>query len=399
MGEMIAAALSLLLVGGVGDVRLDVGVRAESRAAMLAPSGLDPVTRTTLDLMPRAGLLYDGPPVHVRAAYAPRLRAPASAPARDVTTSHQVDLRAETDTGGLWEIGAGVSAVRGYTDPLSDLWLLVPSQSPSPTPTTEPQPFESLRTAIFVTNRFGRRTSATGNAAWSVSGGSDAPSRALLPIQRTVALGAALDRNATRRDTLRLSLDATATRTDPASDAAWGSASVAWRHDFTRAVQGMASAGGALTYEDAPQRIVRRSLTAVAEGGLSRRDPNGRGAQELAVRVKPAIDRLTGEVSEQLEATATVHRELAQRWWVSSSASGGAHWTPGRSVFGLLDGRVSWAVAHGLAAQLGFLARWQREESGDRPSFFEGATFVALAFDRPHPARRSPGRGAAEMDP
>jgi hypothetical protein len=103
-------------------------------------------------------------------------------------------------------------------------------------------------------------------------------------------------------------------------------------------------------------------------------------AGQAAVRLGAGIDRITGEVAQQLEGSASLHWAVRSNLGLSARAAGALAWQDsGDSRRGELQLRSAWAVTPRIGAALGTYGVWQRSPTA--PSFVEVGVIAALSFE------------------
>jgi len=393
----VAPALALLLAvsaGGLDDLRLELGSQAEARSRTLSLEGEAAETRLSLEARPRVAVVAEGPALRVSAAYAPWVRAWELDERPEL--GHELHLGVAAAT-HRWRIDAGATGRRGRMDPLDDLGRSLSSESATPLPTLEPQPFAAAEARAAASVLLGGRTSLRTAAAFGVTGGTDAAARLLLPVSRSVSASAAVERRVTWNDTVTLGAGAVASRTDPGSELAVLAADATWRRQLSRTLEAWAGAGAALQRADPVEtRAGRPTLAPTGVLGLAHASARGRSAS-LTGRAFTTLDPYAGVAYRAVEARAT----LGVRPWrdigLQASLVGLTSLPDPDVALGGLDLVAGWASGPDLTLEAGASGRWQRDETAGRPSFVEVHTFVGVRFAAG--ARRSAGRMPAGAAP
>lgn len=383
LGLALPAVASIVALA-TADARIDL--RLESRTSTLFAEGFAPQRREALLARPGALLQLDATPVRLAASYAARIWTSDVGAQPSPFVTQEGRLRLETRHAAPWTAGIAVAAARGRTDPLADPVQALPQHGLSQT-TLAPVQYEAVGATADGTFPIGRRTTIAADATAYRSGGIGLIARSTMPLQGTAAAGLVATHLLSLRNTLRVSARASASRTEPASgtiDSAWASGTAELRRRLAPPAEGWASAGAALTVEDAPDAPTARHVLPVGELGIGwGRDRGGVRAWIAAV---PFTDRFTGDVAVMGQATGALAWRLSPRLGFDAVASAGAL-PSGDTALASLDARGRYALRERLALEAGVVGRWQRERAGTAPTFAELGVVVALAWES-GPVRR-----------
>lgn len=381
------AAWALALLSSVlgADLRVDGGVRTESRYRTNDTEGAERLTTAEVSVIPRIGIELTGPDGALGAQYLPTLRAPDVLTSLEPDVLHVAELRGRLRLAPVWTLTTVAGGERGRTD------LLAESRrrptTPEAIPTTAVLRYASARVELAVEGTLDPRTSLRLTAGGFAGGGDDQASRLIMPIERRVQAGAGVEWSATRRDTLALQLSGLGAEVANRRDAALGSLTVGWRRALERNVEARIRAGALGSWSAAPGEHTHRALLPTGEVGVTHTSERHHTSEDLSVRLGAAVDRITGAVEQQVEATAS------SRWapvpgWSFGARLGAARGRqgPARSDRGAFELRADWAISAQLTAALGLYGSWQ-DAAPPLPSFKEGGAFLSLALDLPRHGR------------
>jgi hypothetical protein len=219
----------------------------------------------------------------------------------------------------------------------------------------------------------------TTSVGWFIGGGEDAASRALAPVERGVRAEGMLSWSATRRDRLVGHLDAIGAELLDRTTAI-AAITGTWRRRFTPQVEGRMGGGALVGVMRDPASGERREIAPAAELGLANTDARRELFEDVAVRLGATIDRATGEVARQLEATAIAGWAFARRWTLSGRGGATWSWVPSGDVARVsLATQLGWAALEHVTLGGGVYADWQHTASPALPSFYEGGVFVSAS--------------------
>lgn len=396
----VAASLCALAAGGVrldGDVSTAVrATRVEFDATAADGSG---TTSTTgqLELVPKLVVLGElGPRFAVE--YAPRFFLPIDLAegAPELTSRASFEDRAELLHRGGVLLEQGFRSVRAafrgdVTYGKTDL-LQGGAATAEPVPTTGRIRILNSRATASVSSTPARRLTLSAEAGAFRTGGADAEARASLPIQQGVLLGAELGWTASRRSRLSAGIGSTLARTAE-TDAAYARASLGWRWLASRATTLRVGAGLVASSSSPPGTDTVRGLAPWAEVGVEHAAAGGDLSQGLAVQLEPAIDQITGQIQQRLEARGSLSWRATRAWTLSAEAraaasrysSGGfdAGTSQVTSRIATLALRAGRSFSGGARLGLGAWNRWQDSVQAGVPSFLESGGLVELSFPIP----------------
>jgi hypothetical protein len=406
VGAAAALALAALALGA-GDVRLSAGLHLEGRGRLVSTVAGPDERTLEATAVPRLGVEWFQPELRLDLGYAPRLRMPDLTRQADVTVLHALALGLATRIDRPWRFTASARGERGTTD------LLTESRQAGAElqtiTTTSRLRYRAARVDLGAAGRLDRRTELTLSAGAFAEGGEGARDEALHPLERGVRGEAGLSWIATRLDTLGLRLTALAARLERGPDSGVATLDASWRRRFTKTLAGWAGAGAAATYEDLRGAPVDRRLLPTGELGVShtpppppatseeegaprRETPVFRVSSEAKLVLSPVIDRATGAVDQQLEATLRALWPFMPRWTLGASAVGGVVRQPeGDARRGRLEAQATWAARAWARLGAGIYGSAQRSRAPALPSFDEGGIYVSLELDatpKPTPAGR-----------
>jgi hypothetical protein len=378
-----ALALGVLAITlGASGLDAELGLRAESRATTLAPTGTPTLTRESFSVWPRAALVLDVPGARATAEYAPRLWTSDVGRSPDPLVDQNVAARLESRVTGPWRAEASAAATRGRTDPLADLSTLAAAAATGQQVSTTPIPYQSLRTVGRGEVQLDPRNTVAAGGSFAVSGGTTPAARALYPTQRTETADLSLTHLATERTTLRVRADGGWTVTSGSGGDVTGgyatlSGSCGWR--ATPRLTGWVGAGASFGYDDGPTTAATRRVRPAGQLGLIRDAAGGPVALDLTLRLAPAVDRFSGAVRTLADGTGTLRWQVSPSVAVTTSASAGV-FTDGDTMLAGLDVRSAWQLRPRVALTAGVLGRWQREQRPAFPSFREAGVIAGMEY-------------------
>lgn len=396
-----AALLASLALAGV--TRYTASVSAVARY-YTDQEVLQPIGTTVLELEPRLGLDHEGRTSVFRLAYYPRLLMAADSPPPQSLHQASSSLALQLEPG--MRLSGAASGCYGTNDFRNQYGLTCGAASLAPAPGAGPQPIPQTTTARYMSlsGALGLewRTSASlalaGTLSYLVQGGADAPTRALLPLQRGPSFFLALDWTAGRVDSLVTSVSGSyydfsrgtlpSLPSEVATTAWVGQAVETWQHQVGRQGRlrlglGLGFTGNAAGFP----RLVLRDTSVVAEavylqafgrpegreedrrasrtgGGL----PGWTPAVVLAVgaRMTPFVDFTSGLAYNRVDAFADLGCPLDLDWRLDASASAGV------AIDGVQHGQATeaahlaatWRAASWLQLSTGLSGVWQRAGAG-----------------------------------
>ena len=242
-----------------------------------------------------------------------------------------------------------------------------------------------------------RRSLLLVSGGLGMDGGTNGASREALPTEHVTDGTAEYRWSASRLD--QVGLRAAAQRTKlPSLDStsSWASALALWRRRAMPALDLWAGAGAVDLYSRVPAGAAgtTRRLEPAAELGAatvaaSTGDATAPKGQPLMadalLRLGAGIDRLTGEVSRQLEGSAGGSWAVDRTLTLSARTSGALAWQrAGRSVLGRLDTAATWAATARVHLELGLFGSWQHTMDAGTSSYSEVGVSMALVLEAPN---------------
>lgn len=398
MGVALALALASLALGA-GELRLDAGLHLDGRGRILSPR--DGPEERTLEAwaVPRVAGEWIHPDFRLASSYAPRLRAPDLTRQTDLTVLHAAELGLTTRPDAAWRFHAIARGERGTTDLLTES-RQVGSELQTIT-TTSRLRYRAARGGLGLAGRLDPRTALTIAAGAFIEGGEGARAEIISPLQRGVSAGAGLSWTASRLDRLGLRLSAQGTRLDRGPTSGVLTLDASWNRRFTRTVAGWVGGGATGAYEDPRDDVADRRLLPTAELGVShsppppqpttgeegaaaREAPSLRISSQAVVKLSPVIDRATGTVDPQVEATLRAQWPVNPRWSLGANAIGAVvRQSAGDSRRGRLEARATWAASTRVHLGAGVYGSLQRAATPLLPDFDESGGYLSIELDAP----------------
>jgi hypothetical protein len=438
MTAILPALVAASLLGAAPvELQLELGAQTAARSVVTGT-----VRTAAVEVVPRIALgasSRDGD-LRFTAAYDPAIL--QADDGRGVwQVLHRGLLRAEVQASETWRLTTSVSGSYGTSDPLFTLraqpgtFSLIPTNLPLQTASGE--------VALALDGRHGERTSTRSVLVAFGSGGADATARADFPAMLGVRGETGVGWKASRRDLLSARLSGTAMTITPDGRAAFGIATGTWRRDLARNVAAWAGAGGGASWSLPRGGVARTAPAFSAELGVShsprarvaaerppleprppyaaegsaatpRNEPRplredetvepppeageplpevlipaeraiDRLSEELVARVTPSVDRSSGAVGEQAEATLLGQWRASESWTLSAGATGGVLLleSAGTPLIGHVELKAAWAFARSASIAWGLAGSWQRPTSdaaGAPPFLGEYGAFLAVSW-------------------
>jgi hypothetical protein len=441
MMATVTALVTACLVGAASDVfQAEVGAQAGARSIV---TGTD---RTVdVELVPRIALgvsTSDGN-VRLATAYDPLLLQTED-PQGVVQLLHQGMFRADVQASKAWRFTTSLDGSYGTSDPMFAL-RGGPVGIFNVVPTNIPLKTASGDLDLTLEGQLGPRTSTRSAAAVFGSGGADQAARSVFPALFGVQAETALVWKATRRDDLSGKLFGTGMSITPDGRAAFGIASGSWRHQVNRTYAVWAGAGAGVSWSRPRGLSSETGPTFSAEVGLAhaprprepaaeaeprppyapegsaaapRNEPRptkadekqaeepvqeqelggepvpaeraiDRLSEEIVARVTPSVDRSSGAIGEEVEATALGQWRVSESLSLTARATGGVLLlqSDGSPLIGHVELRATWTFASESSIAWGLAGDWQRATingPGSPPSLAEYGAFVAVAYGIGH---------------
>jgi hypothetical protein len=375
------AAAAVIALAALGAMRLESGVRVEGLARNTDPPVREEATTAELVAAPHVRLGLRAPELAFSGAYEPRVSAPDVLSDARVDVLHEVELQAEWTGLPVWELTASAAGVRGRTDLITE--ALRGDGDPRTIPTAAPLRYTNVRADLALEGSPDPRTVLELTAGWFFERGNDAASRVLLPTQRGIRARATYRRNVTRRDILGVNALGEGGRFPGDRTSAFALALATWRRKLMRELDGWAGAGAVGSFFEGPEGV-EREVRPAGEVGLAHQLPRWRLDEELRARLGAGIDRLTGEVSPELEVSAVFGLAPTAAWSFSGRGVGTfTRLEDGDTRRGSLDLRARRRLGPRASLELGVYGLWQRSDSPGVPSLTEYGTVLAFAVDAP----------------
>lgn len=244
-------------------------------------------------------------------------------------------------------------------------------------PAAVPLAYMSARGGAIVTHTPAPRWALDGAFEYSVAGGTDAASRAVVPLQSGPhgALGATY--SLTRIDHLATALDASYALFSSGPEATVGLATETWRRALSRRTDSSFGLGIAGTISrDGSAAEPRYGAYPVAEAALSHRAPDRLDAR-FSLALAPVVDRLSGRVDERLQGAAAATWSFAPRLGVRAriSAAQTVPWSEDDAVTLVLgEAAISARVSDRLQLEVGTRGASQEPGGAFQWVFFTVAT-------------------------
>ncbi len=437
MMATVTALIVACVAGATPDAfQAEVSAQTTGRSIVTGPD-----RTTAVELAPRVALGASSSEGDLRlaAAYDPVL-VQAQDPQGIVQLLHRGMLRAEVQANKAWRFTTSVDGSYGTSDPMFAL-RAQPAGSFNVVPTNVPLKTTSGGLELAMEGQLDPRTTTRSAVAVFGSGGADEVARAQFPFLYGVRGETGVVWKATRRDDLSGRLTGTGASITPDGRAVFGIASGTWRHEFERTVAAWAGAGAGASWSRPRGRPTETSPAFSAEVGLvhsprartpaveveprapyapegsaaaARSEPRpskadeatavapvqeqqlatvlvpvergiDRLSEEIVARVTPSVDRSTGAVGEQLEATALGQWRASESLSLSARATGGVLLLPsaGSPLIGHVELRATWAVARGSSIAWGLAGNWQRSTTSAPdapPSLADYGVFLAVSY-------------------
>jgi hypothetical protein len=408
-----STALTLTLLVGANGA-LDLGIQAEGRTRSTDPTAVQG-NRLLVDasLSPRIQVQLVGPGSTFTLGYDPRLawtnlgRSGAAQPTQlDVLHSGRLGVVVAPDL--RYTLTFRANGAVGRTDLVTLRQTQPTSGPPQVIPTTASIPYRNARAELTLRLAPDRRSTWTVGTTVAQDGGTTAAGQALLPNQRTVTARLDYAWNATRLDALGLRLDGTGSElTATRNRSAFANGLGTWRRQLSPTVSASAGAGGVWLYsEPTPSGPARQRFLPAAEASLAATgipeviapDPVAAVPRpvvqplraNVSARLGAGIDRLSGEVSQQLDGEAGISWTPVENLTLSARGSAAVAWqTQGRSRRTGLDLRASWAAWPRLRPELGAYVT-QQQPVAPTPAFTEYGVSLGVSLDAPTQRWRSP---------
>jgi hypothetical protein len=372
------------------NVSLGVGASAEARLrrtddpAQAREIGKELTLAAPLDLS-----VLDGKAAY-EAAYQPRLTLRSDVFGAGSEVMHEGSLRIARVPGDRWSMALRATGGVGKTD------LITENRRPDQPAGTTPDTVATRR--VISIERVGfdaslgaaptRRSTFELRAGVAQDGGADRASRVSLPKERSVSAGADYRYALGLRDAVDLNLSGRASRLENSSTSgtatgtsAFAVALAGWRHRLTTSVDVRAAGGAAWLHERLPglegTTQTRTQLQPSAQVDLYARSLARSVDGHASARLAAGIDRLTGEVSRELDSSADLTWTVSPRFTASVRGSGVVAWQrEGTSRRGEGELRGAWVVSRYVGAELGGYVAWQNGPAA--PSFVEYGVSLAL---------------------
>jgi hypothetical protein len=375
----------------------DLSLRAEGRSRTRA-STTGVLSEAEVD--PRIGLAWTGERLVLKAAYFPRLMVQEQVGGLQVLHGASANGSCQIDPG--WRALASAEGSYGQSDLLATTSASgatgpatgaaggtssgsgTPGQPAQPVQPVQPIPrvttlqYVSGGTSVGIEGTPSPRHRLALRLAAFVEGGGDSSARRLLPLQRGGRLAGALDWMASRADVLASQFTATVSSFENGVADGIAGVTETWHHTLTRDASVRLGIGPVLT----AHREAGRDTWSIRPGGEVGVHDRWWGTLEidLSAQAIPLIDRLTGAAYERADVTAILSWQLAPRWTLAGSASGGIV-TEGAQAGDRIAGgevRVAWAPSPSWDLALGARAISQMQRSISTADVTEATAFLSV---------------------
>ena len=253
-------------------------------------------------------------------------------------------------------------------------------------PRTDTFAYAWSRTGLLGRLAVTRRWGITLSLDCSLSGGTDAGSRASMPLQTRLHSGFGAEYALSRRDQLTSTVDAF--RSD--FYAGWGDTllqgSVAWRHAWGRTTVSTVTGGAGFSTSRDSVTGERRAAAHPVGAAAVVYTPRGSSLDlGLSVRLSPVIDRLSGGVDGRVEGVVSLAwrptRALAIEGQVGAARS--ILWDNPDAVALVYQGlNLSFEANDLFKIEGGARGAWTRLRTDDAPAL-QWVTFVGMTFTAP----------------
>jgi hypothetical protein len=370
--------LLLALALASGGVDLEAGLSTGARARSVSSGGAGWDHTVELVAVPRLELVAERPDWRLSAGYAPRLTAP------DVLSGDRVDawqvalLDALLRASPTLRLEAGAIGAVGTSSLLSDAWR---TTGPETVRTADRVRHFDLRAGLAAEAQLDRIRTLTLVLIWSRGGGSDATSRALLPVEETLQLDAWLRWRVSLVDVLELRLAASGSRLEVGTRATLATVSGRWDHGFDQGWSAWAGAGGGLVATEGPTGAEPTRGTWLAAAGMRHEVAPLRFWQQLAVRAAPGVDRLQGTVDQSLQGDYEASLGRLPGWWLRGRVLAAmTRRTPGTDHLALLELRLERGLTRHLTVGAGVQGSRQRSTDPALPALVEWIGLAGLEW-------------------
>jgi hypothetical protein len=384
------ALLASLALAGVTRYTASVSVLDRYYTDLEA---IQPLSTTALEVGPSLGLEHEERTSTLRIAYFPRLVLIAASPPPQFLNQASLSLALQPDP--TLRLSGSAGGCYGTANFRAQYALTCGSPAlgqgvgagPQPIPQVSTVRYMSASGALGFESRPAARIAVSGTLSFLAQGGGDAPTRAVLPLQRGPSVLAALEGTAGRGDALTTSLAGSyyaSLRGIPApgvndlATTAWVAQVLeVWQHAIGRRGRlrlglGVGFVGDA---DDLP-RLVLRTTSVVGEIGFQQafaREDEARPFQlDIGARVAPFVDFTSGLAYERANASADLGCPFDQDWRFDASLS------VGTALDGVQRGQATataqltatWVATRWVRLSTGLNGLWQRA----------GADFPASSF-------------------
>jgi len=382
---VLACALS-------ADLRVDASVGTQGTTRRTEPVGQPAVVETDVAFLPQLSLDARTGRLGIDAGYQPRLTLTDIGPHVQREVMHDARLTASLAPSSVWSLAATATGGIGRTDLITEnLRPNLPAGSiPDTIATRQEIDVERAGLSLALRSAPSKRSGLDLDAGASVGGGANQASRSYLPFERTATAGAGYRYAVTPQDRIGLNLSGELSRFDqgaavgPQSTAGFAVAVAGWRHQATPAVEVHGGAGAMWLYANQPGETgsaePRSRFRPAGELGLDVQSLTKTTNGQAVARLWADIDRVTGEVTQQLQGSATLGWAIRPSLALSGRAGAALGWqtSGGQSRRGEVELRGNWAATRVIGTELGAYAAWQRAPSA--PSFLETGAFVRLTL-------------------
>lgn len=391
-----AALLASLALAGITRYTASVSALGRYYTDLEA---IQPLSTTALEVEPSLGLEHEERASTFHLAYFPRLVMIATSLPPQFFNQASLNLVLQPDP--TLRLVGGASGCYGTNDFRVQYALACGAPVFAPGTGAGPQPIPQVSTVRYMSasgalgfeSRPTARIAVSGTLSYLAQGGADAPTRAVLPLQRGPSFLAVIAWTAGRDDTLTTSLSASyyaflreapePGANEPATNAWISQALEVWQHAFGRGSRlrlglGVGVAGNA----DDLLRLVLRTTSVVGEVGFQQafaRQDEARPFQlDMGARVAPFVDFTSGLAYERADASAGLGWPLDRDWRLDASISAGI------ALDGVQRGQATataqlnatWVATRWVRLSTGLNGLWQRAGAG-----FPASSVRQVAFN------------------
>lgn len=341
------------------------------------------------ELSPAAGVKMRSRRWEISAGYAPRFtRSLLGADARS-TILHQARLAGTIHdrTRSLSVLQSGGYGSMSFTSFASDPGAAVgPAALVAALPSTDVLDYAWSQTGLLGRLEVTRKWALGLSLDYSLSGGTDARSRASVPFLIRLDGGISAEYAASRRNHVVSKLDASRALFSSGPEDTLVRGTLSWRHAWSLATVttvaggvGWATSGASIDGDD------RSVAYPIASAAVVHRPRSGLVDLKLSVQLSPLIDRLSGHVDERLDSAASVGWRPTRALTVQGElgVARSISWSVPGAVALVSQGlNISYRAGDSLLLDGGVRSAWTHVRDADAPAM-QWATFVGVTFTAP----------------